>query len=307
MTVKHDERGQTIVITVVFLTALLGFCALAIDVGSWWKEKRDLQATADAAALAGAQALPESTASAQVLAIQYASDNGGTLDASGISFSSQLTAHDTINVQLTRDAPGFFSRVFGIDTVTVGARASARSDNVSAALHVAPIVVNWHHPMLNCNPRPCSSPTEIDLADLHQPGSGDAAGAFGLIDLIQGDNGNAGASTLGDWIRNGFDEYMALGRYDSVPSADFNSSHVRDAMDASIGQELLFPVYNSITGPGSNAEYNIIGWVGFHVTGYDAHGSNGAVYGWFTRFIAQGIQAASGSNDFGVRAIQLVN
>jgi hypothetical protein len=304
-----DSRGQTLVITVVFLTTLLGMSALAIDVGSWYKQKRDLQATADAAALAGAQALPESTDDAKALAIRYAASNGGSLDDSGINFSSQITSHDTINVRLTKDAPGFFSKVFGIDSVSVGAHASARADNINAALHVAPITVNWKHPMLACHPLPCPDATEIDLADLHKPGSGDAAGAFGLIDLMQDDNGSVGASTLGQWITQGFDEYMPLGGYYSVPSAKFNSVEVRDAMDVSIGQELLFPVYNSITGPGSTAVYNIIGWVGFHVTGFDPSGSNGKVYGWFTRRIAEGIQVSPGDTDpdYGVRAVQLVN
>lgn len=308
MTIR-DNRGQALVITVLAMTVLLGMSALAIDVGSWYKQKRDLQAVADAAALAGAQALPESPSDAQALAIQYAGENGGSLDASGISFSSDVTANDTINVSLSKPAPGFFSKVFGIDSVTVGARASARSDNINAALHVAPITVNWQHPMLQCHPVPCSDQTQINLANLHQPGSGNAAGAFSLIDLNQSDNGNAGASTLGQWITQGFNQYMQLGGYDSVPSADFNSDAVRSAMTASIGHELLFPVYNSINGSGSNAVFNIIGWVGFHVTGFDASGSSGAVYGWFTRYIAQGIQVSAGSSnpDFGARAVQLVN
>jgi hypothetical protein len=304
-----DERGVAAVLTVLFMTVLLGMTALAIDVGSWYKAKRALQAKADAAALAGAQALPESTVDAQALAIQYAQQNGGSLDASGITFSSDITPNDTISVNMTEQAPGFFSRVFGIGSVNVGAHAAARTDNVSAAEYVAPIVVNWKHPMLQCKPLPCPTPTEIDLADLHQPGSGDAAGSFGLINLIQGDSsGSVGSGTLGQWIEGGFDQYMALGDYYAVPSSKFNSNDVRDAMTASIGKELLFPIYKTITGPGDNAVYTIIGWVGFHVTSFDASGSNGTVYGWFTRRISEGIQVTSANQvpDYGVRAVQLV-
>jgi len=212
-------------------------------------------------------------------------------------------------VKMKEKAPGFFSQVLGIGSVDVGAHAAARSDNISAAEYVAPIVVNWKHPMLQCHPLPCSTPTEIDLADLHQPGSGDAAGAFGLINLIQGDSsGSVGSQTLGDWITSGFDAYMPLGNYYSVPSSKFNSSAVRNAMTISEGTELLFPIYDSITGPGDNAVYHIIGWVGFHVTSFDASGSNGKVYGWFTRRISEGIQVSSGNQvpDYGARAVQLV-
>jgi Flp pilus assembly protein TadG len=305
----RDSRGQAAVVTILFLTVLLGVTALALDVGSWYKAKRQLQATADAAALAGAQALPDSTADAQALAIQYASKNGGVLGASGITFSSDVTTNDTINVQMSAPAPGFFSKLFGIDSVTVGANASARSDNINAALRAAPIVVNWLHPMLQCSPAPCSGQTEIDLDYLHTPGSGNAAGSFALIDLDPNDNGNAGNSTLASWITTGFDRYMPLGHYDAVPSTDFNSSNVRDAMAASIGQVLLFPIYDTITGSGSGAQYNVIGWVGFHVTGFDNNGNSGKVYGWFTRRISEGIQLSKGQNipDYGARAVQLVN
>ena len=305
----RDTRGQAAVMTIVFLTVLIGASAMSLDVGSWYHAKRALQAEADAAALAGAQALPDFPDDAKAYAIEYADKNGGHLDASQITISRDITANDTIKVQISAPAPGFFSKLFGLGSVTVGARAAARADNVGAALRVAPIVVNWKHVKLQCHPLPCPGPTEIDLADLHDPGSGDAAGAFGLIDLIQNDNGSVGASDLAAWITQGFDEYMDPGLYNSVPSSKFNSVQVRDAMAASVGQVLLFPIYKSIVGPGSNAEYDIIGWVGFYVTGFKATGNTGAVYGYFTRRVSGGIQVSPGSTipDNGVRAVQLVN
>ena len=58
---KHirSDRGQATVLTVIFLVALLGAVAMVLDVGSWFREQRDSQADADAAALAAAQALPD--------------------------------------------------------------------------------------------------------------------------------------------------------------------------------------------------------------------------------------------------------
>ena len=63
--------------TVVFMVVLLGFAALVIDVGSWYRAHRSAQATADASALAGAAVLPD-TAAATSLATQYAAKNGGS-------------------------------------------------------------------------------------------------------------------------------------------------------------------------------------------------------------------------------------
>jgi hypothetical protein len=37
------QRGQTLPVIVLFMFALLGMCALAIDVGSWYQGKRATQ------------------------------------------------------------------------------------------------------------------------------------------------------------------------------------------------------------------------------------------------------------------------
>ena len=51
----------------------------------------------------------------------------------------------------------------------------------------------------------------------------------------------------------------------------------------------------------------MIGWVGFHLTGYSISGK-GKLFGSFTRIIWDGIQSESStSDDFGVRSISLVD
>jgi Flp pilus assembly protein TadG len=309
MSIRSDNRGQTTVLTLVFMVVLLGMSALVLDLGSWYRSDRALQQTADAAALAGAQALPENAGTATSLAIEYANKNGGGLTSAGITFSGKIVKNDTITVKMSRQAPGFFSKVLGIKNVTVGAHAVARSANISEARYVAPITVNWKHPMLQCKPLPCQTTTTIDLQDLHAPGSGNGSGAFGLINLDQNDNGTQSPEILSDWILRGFDAYLPLGDYNSVPSTMYNSSQVKDAMTASIGKELLFPVYKVITGPGGNAVYLIIGWVGFYVTGFSGDGDTGQVTGHFTRRISTGLQVHSANEaaDYGARAIQLVD
>ena len=121
------ESGQAAVLSVVFMAALLGAIAMVLDVGSWFREQRATQSAADAAALAGAQALPESTGPSSALASQYLASNGG--GAGEFSFSTRNIANDTISVKVTREADGVFAKLFGIDSVNVHAKASARSGN----------------------------------------------------------------------------------------------------------------------------------------------------------------------------------
>ncbi|HYX76791.1 MAG TPA: pilus assembly protein TadG-related protein [Gaiellaceae bacterium] len=311
----RNERGQAMVLTVVFLVVLLGMCAMVLDVGSWYRADRDTQSTADAAALAGAQALPEDPAKATQLAQQYADKNGG-LGSGKIAISSKIVSNDTITVTVKRTAPGFFSKVVGVNGVNVGSTGVARSEGVSSVKYVAPIVVHYKHPLLNCT-GPSSNPTckpdftqqtTLDLEDLHQKGGGNGSGAFGLLNLNYGDStGNIGAGTLAGWLTTGYQDYLPTGIYFSAPSANFNNSQFQAALDTVIGKEVLFPVYRLLTGPGSNAKYDIIGWVGFVISSYTANGSSGTITGHFTSYTADGIQQTTGGNPyFGVKKVQLV-
>ena len=316
----RSTRGQSTVITVVFLAVLLGMAALVLDIGSWYRAKRAAQSTADAAALAGAQALPKASSSnAASLAQQYASKNGG-MGTGTVTFSTKYYPNDTITVNVKRTAPGFFAKLFGFRSVNVGGTATARSEPVNQARGVAPITVNWRHSLLHCSGGgknvTCNPdfgpafPTTLDLEDLHAPGNGDRAGAFGLINLDQNSGGNIGANVLADWLLHGYDGYLPLGNYNSAPSANFNNSQFTDAMQQMLGTELLFPVYRVLKGPGSNALYDIIGWVGFVPTSFDPNGSAGTVSGYFKEYIADGIQVTSGGGgppNLGVHKVELID
>jgi Flp pilus assembly protein TadG len=314
----RSDRGQATVLTVVFLVVLLGMAALVLDIGSWYRADRATQSTADAAALAGAQSLPGDTATASALAQQYAQKNGG-VGSGGVTFSSKIVANDTIKVTVKRPAPTFFAKIFGKNTVTVGSTATARSEGVSSVKYVAPIVVHYKHPLLNCKgpaSKPTcnpdfgpSHPTTLNLEDLHKPGGGSGAGAFGLLNLNYGDpTGNIGAGTLADWLLHGYDAELPLGTYFSAPSANFNNSQFQSSLNAVIGKEVLFPVYRLLTGPGSNAKYDIIGWVGFVITSFNTGGSSGTLTGYFTSYTATGVQVTTGGNPyFGVHKVELVD
>lgn len=285
------EDGQTMVMAAVFMVALVGLAGMVLDVGSWFRQQRVTQSTVDAAALAGAQALPTDPGQAQTLATTYANDNGGSSGMT-VTVSDHYTTSDQITVDQSKPADGFFSKLFGISLVTVHASATAITEIPTEVTGAAPIVVDIHHPMLSGPGCPCFNvPTTIPLGKKGTPG------AFGLVDLNQNDNGNAGTSTLAGWIDNGYDNYLPLGDYDSDPGAHFDSSQIQDALNAKYGQDLLFPVYDSLTGQGSNAQYHIIGWASFHLTLTQASGNSGTLSGYFDKVIWDGVIPTSASGD----------
>jgi Flp pilus assembly protein TadG len=305
-----NERGQALVLTAVAMVMVCGMAALVLDVGNWFRDKRRLQGTADAAALAGAQALPDDASAAKNQALSYANQNGGDVAGANIVITSVYQANDTIAVKAQRNDPGIFSRVIGTTSADITASAKARVGPPAQALAVAPMVVFCGHSLIqNCNNNHTPEfnvPTTMDYDPMGAPG------AFGMLNL-DGESGAIGSSTEADWITKGFDKYLGLGKYKSDPGAKFESNNLEDALDARIGTVLLFPVFKTLTGTGQNAEYDIIGWIGFHLTSYDVHGHSATLHGYFTEYIAQGILASASpgsggvpSSLFGVKAIQLI-
>jgi hypothetical protein len=135
---RSGEKGQVLIIVVIFLAiVLLGIAALVIDIGRAYYAHRSLQASADAAALAGAQELPDA-ASAQSTAMSYGGHSGGKNDQGnipGVTTSvttkciTSLGKCDPVNaIVVTEHAanvPTLFARILGIDHFSITARATA--------------------------------------------------------------------------------------------------------------------------------------------------------------------------------------
>jgi len=301
---SRSDRGQATVLTLVFLVVLLGMAALVLDVGSWYRADRATQNTADAAALAGAQALPSNPGNANTLALQYVSKNGG--GTPGVSVSTKFLTNDTVKVAVSRPATGIFTKLFGVRTVTVGSHASARASLMDQAKYVAPIGVNILNPKLKGNSTcPCFGSTNLTTLPLGKTG---APGAFDLLNIDMS-HGGTGPSILASWILKGYDGYLSLGDYFQDAGAKWDSSEVQDALRSRLNTELLFPVYDTIKGSGSGAQYHVIAWVGFHLTSFDARGSSGSITGWFTEVVWTGIAStsATGQPNLGARVVNLVD
>ncbi len=292
------ERGQALVVSVVFLAALLAMAGGVVDVGSWYWQDRKLQGTADASALAAAQGI--AGGGAVSLAVQYGDRNGGGVASSDVSLSAPDAPTDTVTVKAHKVAPTFFTRLFGITSVNVKAQATARAGIPQKAKWAAPIAVDKQHPKLSGPGCPCfNQATDLDLEKV-------GPGAFRLINL-DGTKGGTGPTTVGDWIRHGYEGYMPLDWYFSDSGAKFNSSQVKDAMQIRVGDVMLFPIYTDTRAQGSNFQYYVVGWAGFHVTGFSANGNSGKINGWFESVLWEGLLGeADDGDDFGVRSIELV-
>jgi ribosomal protein L22 len=115
-----------LVLFVLALAVLLGFTAMAVDVGLFLQQRRDLQNDADAAALAGAAYLPDAALATQK-AQEWAAKNfdDGDEVVEPIVVSSYREPNDRITVAVKQEVSFVFGSALGLTSDTMGASATA--------------------------------------------------------------------------------------------------------------------------------------------------------------------------------------
>ncbi len=89
LTRLRDDRGAVAVVTAICALMLMGFGAVAVDLGNAWARKRAIQTTADLAALAGASGLPDVQA-ARTLAARYLDKNRQPIGSADLACPQSL-------------------------------------------------------------------------------------------------------------------------------------------------------------------------------------------------------------------------
>ncbi len=125
----------------IALVALFGMAALAIDVGNLWTTRRKMQSAADAAAIAGVDAITiGESGSAVVSAAKYGAQQNGFQDGSTSTTSSSTVSvavnnpptsgsyqglASAVQVVVSQTQPTYFMRVLGWNQVPVSVSATA--------------------------------------------------------------------------------------------------------------------------------------------------------------------------------------
>src|SRR3712207_2768099 len=145
------ESGQILPLFVLLLPIAGMLLGAVVDFGHAYWLRGKLQSSADAAALAGAQMLPDE-AQAQSMAQEYSAGDGRHndpvgIDGVGVAVSFQCTnprfcsgVNNAITVEETGQVETTFLRFFGMETLEVSATASACSPCGSVPLDVMIVI-----------------------------------------------------------------------------------------------------------------------------------------------------------------------
>jgi Flp pilus assembly protein TadG len=183
----RNERGAVLVLVAICMTIFLGMAALAIDVGSFYQQQRQMQAAADAAALAGAQDLPSSASNATTHAQTYGATNAGVPSSCngtspGVCVTTPYNTNSSqIKVTVYKNIPTFFGHIFGFTSANVSASAVAAANNRTTA------------PAVFADDSSCDGALTINGTGINIPAGVQTNGDF----YQNGNNGTYGPSTYG--------------------------------------------------------------------------------------------------------------
>jgi Flp pilus assembly protein TadG len=165
-TLLRSESGQVIPITALWMVVILAMIGLVVDVGHVYLCHRELQASCDAAALAGAEVIPTSTTAGavQATAINYSSASGGkniynnmtnvsmvsgypvlkclsSMQTQGISCVGNLP-YNAIQVMQQATVPMYFAVVIGKSSMTITAASTAAKGGASSRPYNVALVLD---------------------------------------------------------------------------------------------------------------------------------------------------------------------
>lgn len=293
---RGADEGTVAVLVAISLVILLGMAGLAIDGGRLYAERTRLQAAADAAALAGAAALPDEPGRARSLAAEYLVRNGVSSDAARIEVDD---AGRSLRVEATVTVPLGLARVLGPEAVPVRAAATAAVAAARAVRGVQPYGVDEQ----------VFQPGRRYTLVLDRPGS---PGNFHLLAL-----GGRGADTVRDNIRYGYPGWVRIGDeiatepgrntgavtvYRERLEADPYSTYESYRPDSP--RVVIVPVIRGFDEAKGRDRVTVTGFAAFFLE--EAQENEGQLVGRFVRLWVEG-EAGGAPEDAGVRVVRLVD
>ncbi|QHI71339.1 Tad domain-containing protein [Aminipila terrae] len=125
----REEQGSVTIMVALFITVLMAFTAIVIDVGRVALEKQQLQSAVDAACLAGAQELPDSIVAAKQKSIMYFEENG--FDEEEIDQIEFVNSNKRIRITASHPVEYTFAKIFKReDNTKVSVSAAAECSSV---------------------------------------------------------------------------------------------------------------------------------------------------------------------------------
>lgn len=303
----REEKGSAVIILTLAISVLAGSAALVADIGVAYVRQQRLAVAADAAALAGGQALHLGAAQARQAALENAARNG--ISGKDIEISVEQ-GNRALSVRIVSPMSAFFAPVLGVSGGgELSALARVAAATPTAIQGAAPLAVRQQDFVLG------------KQYTLKVGAGGDSdlgPGNFGALAL-----GGPGAQNYEENLMYGYNGMLRVG--DQVETQTGNiSGPTKRAIDFRLAQPpspqpsaesrardcprlLLVPVYEPFKVSDKQIKViRVIGFAAFYVEDVAGQGRDSYITGRFVKTYHGGLENAE-TDGFGISAAKLVN
>jgi hypothetical protein len=288
---RKGERGVTAVLTAICLTALCAVGALAVDLGNTWQTRRNLITASDAGALAAAQRFVAGGDGCATVAATYVGQN--TQGLGGVTSTCTQPTASSVRVDVQARVDHVLARVFGSESGLAGSTTVARWGHPTAYGHLRPFAVCWAaiNGLLEWAADPDKAPQTFRIRYSGGQGAGNNApgpcfGAPGNWEYVDFDGGSSSSVERSRWIRHGWDGLIEPGEM-GVPCPDTQTPSACLYADTGIANNsqgpamaelmavdrFVIPLFDSVTGQGTKAQYHVVGFAAVRLVGYRLTGN----------------------------------
>ena len=300
---KSSDRGSSAVVVALFMIVIVAVAAIAIDVGAMHAARQQLQAGADAGALAVAQECARTDCTSAANTAQTMADANFNGDGARGTVADLDESAGMVRIETDTLRKHWFAPIIGIDSTHLHVGAGARWGYPTGGTALLPVTLSFCElisqegvdAITNSDGDvigvevPNATPTQpIKLVD---PKDKDCRPGRSDMDRIPGGFG---------WLHptKGCHRTIKIG--DEPKSSTGKNAECSDAeLRQLIGKTVFLPIFDAASGQGSNGQYHIFGFAAFTLAGYkfpsmeyhhedlpeSAHcKDNGCLTGSFTNF-----------------------
>jgi Flp pilus assembly protein TadG len=277
------ERGAVAAVVALLLVPIMGFAAIAVDVGALYAERAKLQTAADAAALAVARDCARGVCgNTQATAQSLVTANVGE----GRAESPQLTAN-TVTVTGNNPVEHWFAPVIGYDSTEVSATATVAWGAPGGGTAALPLIFSLCEWTAQTGGGLPSTTVERTITFPKTSDTG-CTGSNGLF--VPGGFG---------WLKTGGSTCKATskvgGNADSEPGNNPSQGCTTTDFTGFQNKTVLLPIFDRSGSTGTNAWYHVYGYAAFKITGYffggqykwndPCGGNDRCIKGYFVQYV----------------------
>lgn len=292
------ERGSVAIMVAASFLPLSMATAVVADGGRVWVEKQSLQSEVEAAALSVAQTWASGGGSCERSSldlVQTTSSGDVSCAVSPISNGAIAAVSASGGVDLQ------FAQLFGRSTAQVEASTSVRVGPAGATSGLRPVAMCAANPGLAqwlSTGKSSTATYTINVSSSNAQCGTTVSGNWAILDF---DGGSNSMSDAQKWIANGYPGEILAGQTidgdPGIPTPALN-------LDDQVGQTIVLPVFVNPRLEGSNAMYDVVGFVQVRVVAVNLSGSASQrnVKVVFERGAVKGAPGGPSAPDFGLSA-----